>query len=1207
MANHGVGPSKRSMRGLSALFLALAIGFPAHAGSPWRSWSKADGLAESWTFGLSLDSEGRVMAKHGDVATESVLDGYQITGIPSQHAFGRLRASPEKEIWSFDAEGILIYDTSGWHKYPVPEIAEFAKASQMQRVPWFLYQFGQRMDVLPVGDKTGVILFPDRLVEWSRVAGRKRTIRLASQTALSRFADALGSADGVIWIAGDKGLARLRRAGNHFDWTEVPVPGQYSQFRSPVESKEGEIFLSAGRRDGKRAVIRFANGEWTEVFAGGSEPLTGWRAADGTIWIQKRGNITPLDRLLADTTQTTGALGGTVLTDRNNNFWIGNAEGVARYSPPLWRTPPSAAWADGPVKSIVGDASGRTWFLTGKFLVLNDHDKWRRFPLPEGQHEALLIDDIRIVESGELVMRAGSLADIVVFNPVSENFRFVRHPQGKRTGALGRRQAGGLWVQVFVGDGIHWGLEPFDGVRFPGGGPDHVFEQSNLRVILEARNGDIWTGSTGALGLLRGGSYRRFDRKDGFIDTGVFSAVETPGGHILLGGRESVSEYDGRTFRTIKNIDLAESMSLARDGTIWTASGSGVHRFRPGQWITNTTEDGLPSASVHEVHADASGRVWVGTSLGISLFYPGADPDPPITRILDDQNLRETPPGGEVRMVFSGIDKWKFTSADRLEFSWRMDDAPWSDFSPSHFASFKRLNSGAHHFEVRAMDRNGNVETRPAIYGFSVLLPWYLQTSFLILAVIAVSAIGCLSRLARRHHRRLRFQSRHDPLTGLANRAVFELDFQQAITTARAGQTGVAIILLDLDRFKPINDTLGHVVGDRFLQEVSKRLRSAIREQDTLARLGGDEFAIVMPGLPVRPGDQRKDAELMARNILALLRQPYLIDSFELSGSASVGVSLFPEHGDDTATLQRLADMAMYQCKAQNKDQYAVFDPRVNRLDFRSAQMAGLIRAALDDGNFRLHYQPLRAGDGELVGFEALIRLEHPEYGTIPPSDFIPIAEDTGLIIRVGDWVLAEACRQMAQWHAWGHRRLRVNVNVSTVQLTKPDFAERVRSILGQTGLNPCALTLEITETAIMRNWEDSLSQIVHLRTMGITIALDDFGTGYSTLSSLHMLPIDYIKIDRCFVERLGQAENGLIVIQAIAQLAEKFGFEVVAEGVETPTQLAGLRSIGCDFFQGYLLGRPTPADDAGKLLESERGIAQPQTAMVTTLTTITA
>jgi diguanylate cyclase (GGDEF)-like protein len=404
---------------------------------------------------------------------------------------------------------------------------------------------------------------------------------------------------------------------------------------------------------------------------------------------------------------------------------------------------------------------------------------------------------------------------------------------------------------------------------------------------------------------------------------------------------------------------------------------------------------------------------------------------------------------------------------------------------------------------------------------------------------------------------------------------------QQAITEARENHSGVAMILLDLDRFKPINDTLGHVVGDRFLQEVSRRLRSAVRQRDTLARMGGDEFAIVMPDLTTRA-----EAEEMAGKILSLLRQPYFVDSFELTGSASIGVSLFPEHGDDIATLQRLADMAMYQCKAQNKDEYAIFDPEVNRLDFRSAQMAGLIRSALEAGYFRLHYQPLKAASGKLMGFEALIRLDHPQFGMIPPNDFISIAEDTGLITRVGEWVLAEACGQVQRWHAAGHSDLKINVNVSTVQLTKPDFAARVRSIVGGAGLDPSALTLEITETAIMRNLDESLAQIRELRAMGITIALDDFGTGYSTLSSLYRLPIDYIKIDRCFVQRLDQ-HDGYTVIEAIANLVSKFGFEVVAEGVESAAQLAGLKTIGCDLFQGYLLGRPVPADEAARLLST--------------------
>jgi diguanylate cyclase (GGDEF)-like protein len=464
----------------------------------------------------------------------------------------------------------------------------------------------------------------------------------------------------------------------------------------------------------------------------------------------------------------------------------------------------------------------------------------------------------------------------------------------------------------------------------------------------------------------------------------------------------------------------------------------------------------------------------------------------------------------------------------------------------------------------------------------STLLPWYVQKDFLIVADLAIFAIVVLGDVAWRHKKGIAYQSGHDPLTGLANRAVFEFTFQQAIADARAENSQIAMILLDLDRFKPINDTMGYVVGDRFLKEVSSRLKRVARKQDTVARIGGDEFAVLMPGLVTRA-----QAEFMAQRILDELREPYYIESFELSGSASIGISLFPEHGEDTATLERLADMAMYRCKAQNKDQYAIFDADVNRIDFRSAEMAGLIREALELGYFRVFYQPMTDPGGKLRALEALIRMDHPHYGPIPPGDFIPIAEDTGLIVRVGTWVLREACAQMVRWREAGHRDLRVSVNVSNLQLMKPDFAEGVKAILLRTGLDPCALTLEITETAMMRTWNQSRSQMEHLRSLGINIALDDFGTGYSTLNSLQLLPLDYIKIDRSFTERIGNNPDGLIVSEAIVDLAHKLSFEVIGEGVETHEQLAGLRSIGCDLLQGFLLGTPLSAEETGKLLAS--------------------
>ena len=392
----------------------------------------------------------------------------------------------------------------------------------------------------------------------------------------------------------------------------------------------------------------------------------------------------------------------------------------------------------------------------------------------------------------------------------------------------------------------------------------------DLKAILEARNGDIWLAATNSLGVIRDMTLRMMGPRDGFADTGVFSMAETTDGRILLGGRDHVSEYDGKSFRTMYDTDLAESLCRDQNGTVWTATGSGIHRYRPGQLITNTNDDGLPATAVRKVYCDSQGRVWAGTGQGISMYYPAADTDPPLTKIIDDRNLRETPPGGKVRLAFSGTDKWKFTSPDRLMFSWRMDNSTWSDFSSAQFAAFEGLHAGKHRFEVKAMDRNGNIDASAARYEFSVLLPWYQQGEFLFILFMAGGIIAVLSRLAWRHHARLAYQGTHDPLTGLSNRAVFDLNFQDAISTARAEDTRVAMILLDLDRFKPINDTLGHLIGDLFLKEVSARLQRMIRKQDTLARLGGDEFAVMMPRFQIgtKPSGWRKTSPRASTAIL---------------------------------------------------------------------------------------------------------------------------------------------------------------------------------------------------------------------------------------------------------------------------------------------------------------------------------------------------
>ncbi len=705
--------------------LSLSSVATANAASDWRFWNKADGLAESVVFGLTSDGAGRILVKFGAVPNIAVLDGYQVNRVPTPYVYGRLLSSPDKSLWTWDADGIDIHDNSGWHKRPDPEIAAFAKTGPMLRIPWFTQSYyrgpGDRMDFAPAGDDSGVILFPDRLVEWSRSTGRKRVIRTAAATRLLRFRDiqiagqsAPGrGSSGALWVTGERGIGRLSRVRDGFEWTDFPAPGRVTDLLNPIEGASGEVFVSAVRPDGKHALMRFSGGMWEEIFVGGTEQLKGWRGPENEIWIQNGRKIVELDGTKS------GDLGGGlpinglttgVVTGPDQNFWLGTTEGVARYSPALWRTPRGLEWADAAVSAIAGDKRGRIWFLSGPFLVVDDHETWQRFHLPSGPRANLLADSIAVLETGDLALRGDSLADIAVFHPgagpASGTFRIATHPEGKRIGFMGQRGDGTAWVQVFENDNSKWRLEIFDGTRFLPANQPEITSLKDLRAVTETRNGDFWLGAADSLGQIHNGKLRVFGANDGFTETGVFSAVEGADGRIILAGRESITEYDGKSFRTLRSIDAAESVSLSPDGSLWAGSGSGVHRYalgkagdlfsgQGGHWITNTVDDGLPATAVRKVYADSQGRIWAGTSHGVSRFYPEADPDPPVTNIIDDQNLRETPPGGEVRLAFSGADEWKYTDADRLTFAWRLDDSAWSEFGSSHFASFKGLHSGA--------------------------------------------------------------------------------------------------------------------------------------------------------------------------------------------------------------------------------------------------------------------------------------------------------------------------------------------------------------------------------------------------------------------------------------------------------------------------------------------------------------------------------
>ena len=391
----------------------------------------------------------------------------------------------------------------------------------------------------------------------------------------------------------------------------------------------------------------------------------------------------------------------------------------------------------------------------------------------------------------------------------------------------------------------------------------------------------------------------------------------------------------------------------------------------------------------------------------------------------------------------------------------------------------------------------------------------------------------------------------------------------------------MGLLFIDLDRFKLINDVLGHSAGDGLLQEVARRLQGALRESDTVARMGGDEFTVVLGGLHGPSG-----ASLVAAKLLDLVRAPFDVQGNELFVTASVGISVYPQDGADVDTLKRKADAAMYRAKGRGRNSLHCFAPELDGLDNR-LEMENQLHHALERGEFQLAYQPqYELLSGRLVGMESLLRWRNARLGDVPPADFIPVAEETGLIVPIGEWVLNQACAQSQAWCSQGLPPLRMAVNVSAVQFTRAGFVRSVAQALEDHDLEPRLLELELTESTVMRDVQESASQLASLRQLGVRISIDDFGTGQSSLSYLRRLEVDALKIDRSFVQEIEDGSAPPSLVQAVVMMAHCLGIQVVAEGVETDRQLDTLRGLGCDQAQGYLLGKPLSAKDAGALLE---------------------
>lgn len=421
---------------------------------------------------------------------------------------------------------------------------------------------------------------------------------------------------------------------------------------------------------------------------------------------------------------------------------------------------------------------------------------------------------------------------------------------------------------------------------------------------------------------------------------------------------------------------------------------------------------------------------------------------------------------------------------------------------------------------------------------------------------------------------RIHWLAHYDPLTGLPNRTLLAERSREAIAAAQQDGSPLAVVFLDLDHFKHVNDSLGHRVGDALLVAISERLREVVREKDTVCRLGGDEFILLLPGATAH------GAERVACKLLDASRQPYQIDRHELTMAPSMGIAVFPQDGQDFDTLTQSADVAMYRAKQGGRNTYRFFTPEMQAQSARALLLENALRRALERDQFSLHYQPqVCIATGQLHGVEALLRWQHPELGAIAPSEFIPLAEDSGQILTIGDWVLRTALAQVRAWQDAGHVVPSVAVNLSAVQFRRPGMPERIAELLAQCGLSADVLELELTEGVALDDPQLAGSTMAQLHALGVRIAIDDFGTGYSSLSVLKRFPISKLKIDQSFVRDLGDDPSDRALISAIVRMAQALGIATTAEGVETQQQLDYLREQGCTQAQGYHCGYPMPAE----------------------------
>jgi len=921
-----------------------------------------------------------------------------------------------------------------------------------------------------------------------------------------------------------------------------------------------------------------------------------------------------------------------VFEDRRRSLWIGLAgRGLAQWRGyQEWRSYSTASGLSSDiVYEILPQADGTLWVGTEGGLLRGQRGssgiRWKKVAGLDG----FPVHGVRMAPDGDVWVgtEAQGAFRLDPRTGVVEHFGEAQGLLAKSPYTLRFDHQKRLWAATDAG--LFVSAAPY--TRF-----SRVTQLPSTQIwaVAEASDGSIWAGGTDGLFVNANGHWQNFTHDNGLSNQAVLALGAGANGAIWIGYR-----FGGGIDRVhLQPGGLAVEKGVQRPGTdgliyflefdasgrLWAGTERGVDMWDGSRWSHYDASDGLAwnDCDLNGFAQDSDGTVWIGTSGGLSQFkpQPPSAGDEQIEVVFTKLVMGGADVSGQSNPSFSIHDNslsarysaLNVSSENSLLFRYQLEgsNAPWTETTQREL-QFAQLAPGAYRLEVEAQDGDGVWSGHKAEFAFRILTPWYASWWFVCLCVLGpLLAAGGVARLrmlnGKRRERELQqLKAAHDeirnlaffdPLTSLPNRRLLLDRLRQTLAASVRTKHKRALLFVDLDDFKTLNDTLGHHIGDLLLQEVARRILASIRETDTVARLGGDEFVVLLQDLSEIPEEAAAQAKLVAEKILVTLHQPYLLDGRECRSSSSIGITVFGNPSDSTNEVLQQADIAMYQAKAAGRNTLHFFAPALQAAVNARAAMEDDLRQAMKRNEFELYYQA-QVDRGILTGAEALVRWHHPKRGLLAPDEFIPLAEQTGLILALGDWVLEAACKQIAVWSARkGTAHLTMAVNISARQLLNPDFVENVLTTLHRIGANPRSLKLELTESMFVDDLENVIAKMTALKSHGLRFSLDDFGMGYSSLAYLRRLPLDQLKIDQEFVRDILMDPSSAAIAQSIISLSGAMGLSVIAEGVETEGQREFLAGLGCHSFQGFLFSAPVPLEAFEQYLPGlAKGAAQNQ------------